>query len=99
MSDTTFLSFDEVENDTGLYRLVFTPTELGSYDISIIATDVDKSNLSGGATSPINKTFLIRAKHSFFVDENLKPVANSGYKMIQASFSRDTKTLTITNCR
>ena len=69
-SDTTLypvISFEDLGE--GLYKLVYTPTNLGSFNIMIIATDVVDPN-----NPVINQEFFIRTKHSFFVGENLKPV-------------------------
>ncbi|MFN3694443.1 MAG: T9SS type A sorting domain-containing protein, partial [Ignavibacterium sp.] len=80
------IAFDDLSE--GLYRLVYTPTQIGSFNVLIIATDVVNPN-----NPVVNQEFFIRATHSFYVGENLKPVANSGYKLIQNALAEIQKLL------
>jgi hypothetical protein len=91
--DTTFIGFDEVPNDAGYYRLLYTPSELGSYDISLIATDVSYAVENNDPAIAINQDFVIRAKHSFYVGVDVKPVQISGYYLIQLALEEIQKLL------
>ena len=86
LSDTVAFWLENKGN--GLYEYSYTPTDIGSYKVTFFASDVGQDLSNFDPTKPINKEFFITSKHSFYVGADLKPVNNSGYKLIQDALNK-----------